>query len=70
VDGGALKAGVGGQPLLPSLSAMILSKFLLLYHFFYHVINSLSPQRFPLNILPIPHYNYKLSFSIPTFYLI
>jgi hypothetical protein len=24
------------------------------------------PQRFPLNIPPIPHYHYKLSFSIPT----
>jgi hypothetical protein len=28
------------------------------------------PQRFPLNSFPILHYNYKISFHIPTFYLL
>jgi hypothetical protein len=48
------------------LSATVNSKFFPLYHFFllfFHL-----PQRFPLNTLPIPHYNHKISFSIPTFY--
>ena len=27
-----------------------------------------SPVAIPLNTSPIPHYNYKISFSIPTFY--
>jgi hypothetical protein len=46
------------------LSATVTSKFSPLYHFFplfFHL-----PQRFPLNTPPIPHYNYKISFSIPT----
>jgi hypothetical protein len=50
------------------LSATVTPKFFSLYHFsplffllFFHL-----PQRFPLNTPPIPHYHYKISFSIPT----
>jgi hypothetical protein len=50
------------------LSATVTPKFFPLYHFsplffllFFHL-----PQRFPLNTLLIPHYHYKISFSIPT----
>ena len=46
------------------LSATVTPKFFPLYHFFplfFHL-----PQRFPLNTPPIPHYNYKISFSIST----
>jgi hypothetical protein len=49
------------------LSATVTPKFFPLYHFspifplFFHL-----PQRFPLNTPPIPHYHYKISFSIPT----
>jgi hypothetical protein len=49
------------------LSATVTPKFLLLYHFppifplFFHLT-----QWFPLNTPPIPHYNYKISFSIST----
>jgi hypothetical protein len=50
------------------LSATVTPKFFPLYHFFplfsplfFHLL-----QRFPLNTPPIPHYHYKISFSIPT----
>ena len=50
------------------LSAIVTPKFFPLYHFsllfsplFFHL-----PQRFPLNTPPIPHYHYKISFSIST----
>ena len=50
------------------LSATVTPKFFPLYHFFplfpplfFHL-----PQRFPLNTPPIPHYHYKISFSIST----
>jgi hypothetical protein len=50
------------------LSATVTPKFFLLYHFFplftplfFHL-----PQRFPLNTPHIPHYHYKISFSIST----
>jgi hypothetical protein len=38
----------------------------------FHLLFFYLPQRFPLNTLPIPHYNYKISFSISTinFYLL
>jgi hypothetical protein len=46
------------------LSATVTPKFFPPYHFFplfFHL-----PQRFPLNTPHIPHYNYKMSFSIST----
>jgi hypothetical protein len=50
------------------LSVTVTPKFFPLYYFsplfsplFFHL-----PQRFPLNTPPIPHYHYKISFSIPT----
>jgi hypothetical protein len=50
------------------LSVTVTFKFFPLYHFFtlfpplfFHLA-----QRFPLNTPPIPHYNYKISFSIST----
>jgi hypothetical protein len=49
------------------LSAAVFSKFILLYHFCSHIINSLSHTFhlslcFPLNTPSIPHYNYKILF--------
>jgi hypothetical protein len=53
---------------LMRLSATVNPKFFPLYHFsplfsplFFHL-----PQRFPLNTPPVPHYHYKILFSIPT----
>jgi hypothetical protein len=46
------------------LSATVTPKFFPYITFpplFFHL-----PQRFPLNTPPIPHYHYKISFSIPT----
>jgi hypothetical protein len=53
------------------LFASVTPKFFLLYHFFiisltFHPLYFHLPQRFPLNTPPIPHYNYKISFSIST----
>jgi hypothetical protein len=50
------------------LSATVTSKFFPLYHFFplFSPLCFHLPQRFPLNTPPIPHYNYKISFSIST----
>jgi hypothetical protein len=55
-------------PVSVRLSATVTPKFFPLYHFF-PLFSSLFfhlPQRFPLNTPPIPHYHYKISFSIPT----
>jgi hypothetical protein len=45
------------------LSATVTPKFFpyIISPLFFHL-----PQRFPLNTPPIPHYHYKISFSIPT----
>jgi hypothetical protein len=50
------------------LSATVTSKFFLLYHFFplFSPLFFHLPQQSPLNTPPIPHYHYKISFSIPT----
>jgi hypothetical protein len=50
------------------LSATVIPKFFPLYHFFplFSPLFFHLPQRFPLNTPPIPHYHYKISFSIPT----
>jgi hypothetical protein len=50
------------------LSATVTPKFFPLYHFFplFFPLFFHLPQRFPLNTPPIPHYHYKISFSIPT----
>jgi hypothetical protein len=50
------------------LSATVTPKFFPLYHFFplFFLLFFHLPQRFPLNTPPIPHYHYKISFSIPT----
>jgi hypothetical protein len=50
------------------LSATVTSKFFPLYHFFplFSPLFFHLPQRFPLNTPPIPHYHYKISFSITT----
>jgi hypothetical protein len=50
------------------LSATVTPKFFPLYHFFplFSPLFFHLPQRFPLNTPPIPHYHYKISFSIPT----
>nr|ACL53050.1 unknown [Zea mays] len=61
--------GIRCHPICPSsssrlgselirLSATVTPKF---FPLFFHL-----PQRFPLNTPPIPHYHYKISFSIPT----
>jgi hypothetical protein len=63
------------QPTKPSrrgtgllrLSATVTFKFFLLYHFsslFFSIFSSLAAVL--LNTPPIPHYHYKISFSIPT----
>jgi hypothetical protein len=55
------------------LSATVLPKYLTLYHFFashrQHFVPYffISRSGFFLN-LSVPHYNNKISFSIPTFY--
>jgi hypothetical protein len=50
------------------LSATVTPKFFHLYHFFplFSPLFFHLPQRFPLNTPPIPHYHYKISFSIST----
>jgi hypothetical protein len=50
------------------LSATATSKFFSLYHFFplFSPLFFHLPQRFHLNNPPIPHYHYKISFSIST----
>jgi hypothetical protein len=50
------------------LSATVTPKFFPLYHFFpiFSPLFFHLPQRFPLNTPPIPHYHYKISFSIST----
>jgi hypothetical protein len=50
------------------LSATVTPKFFPLYHFFplFSTLFFHLQQRFPLNTPPIPHYHYKISFSIPT----
>jgi hypothetical protein len=50
------------------LSATVTPKFFLLYHFFplFSPLFFHLSQRFPLNTPPIPHYHYKISFSIST----
>lgn len=58
------------------LSAAVFSKFLFLHHFFcvtsstFYLLLFHLPQRFSLNSPLIPHYNYKISFYIPTFHLL
>jgi hypothetical protein len=52
---------------------MVHSKIFSLYHFLGHIINSLShifssPTAISLKYSPILYYNYKILFSIPTFY--
>jgi hypothetical protein len=51
-----------GYPQTLSLNFSSYITFFLYFspYFFY------LPQRFPLNTLSIPHYHYKISFSIPT----
>jgi hypothetical protein len=51
------------------LSASVTPKFSLYITFLVHIINIPPlffhlPQWFPLNTPPIPHYNYKIPFSI------
>jgi hypothetical protein len=46
------------------LSATVTSKFFSLYHF--SPLFFISRSGSPLNTPPIPHYHYKISFSIPT----
>jgi hypothetical protein len=50
------------------LSATVTPNFFPLYHFFplFFPLFFHLPQRFPLNTSSIPHYHYKISFSIPT----
>jgi hypothetical protein len=61
-------SSLNAAPYLIRLSATVTFKFFPLYHFFplFFSLCFHLPQRFPLNTPPIPHYNYKISFSIST----
>jgi hypothetical protein len=59
----------GGEGLMYlRLSATVTPKFFSLYHFspYFLPYFFISRSSSPLNTSPIPHYHYKISFSIPT----
>jgi hypothetical protein len=63
------------QSKILKLSVAVLFKFLPLYHFLRHIINISSPTFSSLAAVsfifsPIPHYNHKILFPIPTFHLL
>jgi hypothetical protein len=61
-DGRQAREGRLGYPqALPLIFFSPISLFSLFFPLFFHL-----PQRFSLNTPPIPHYNYKISFSIST----